>query len=404
MLPWTLQYAPKSTQEIYGQDRAVSVLKRFAADFKRQRKKALLLYGPPGSGKTSSVYGLAKELGHEILEVNASDFRDEARLSRSVGHASVQKSLFATSKILLVDEVEGIFGREDRGGVPTLVKLIKKTAFPLVLTTNNPWDKKFSPLRSVCELVEFKQLDYQTVLSVLRQVAAAEKIDYEERALASLARRAGGDIRGALIDLQTLIENGSFTMDQLELLNQRHQMNTIFNAILRVFKTMDAFIARMAFQDVEEDLNTVQLWIDENLPKEYTKAVDLAKAYEKISRADIFRGRIMRRQHWRFLAIINVLLSAGISLSKERKYEHFVKYTQTQRILKIWRAKMKYQKRASVAEKIAQQTHCSSKVALQSTLPYLKAAFMKDSQKAKKLVSSFDLNREEVAWLVGRSL
>ena len=401
MLPWTIQYAPKATGELIGQDRAVAFLRRFVADFKKQRKRGLLLYGPPGSGKTCSVYALAKELQYEVLEVNASDYRDEAKLSASVGAASVQRSLFAPSKILLVDEVEGVYGQPDRGAFPALTAILKKTTFPVVFTANNPWDRKFSSLRAACELVEFKRLDHQTVLSLLRKVAAAEKIEYEEKALASLARRAGGDVRGALIDLQTLVEGNLFTMEQLNLLSERHQMDTIFNALLRIFKTMDAFVARTAFEDVEEDLNTVQLWIDENLPKEYTRAADLFRAYERLSRADVFRGRIMSRQHWHFLAMINVLLSVGIALSKERKYETFVRYTQTQRLLKLWRAKMKYQKRASIAEKIAEKTHCSTRVALQSAVPYLRLAFRKDAKRMKPVAQELDLNKEEVGWMVG---
>ena len=401
MLPWTIQYAPKATGELIGQDRAVAFLRRFVADFKKQRKRGLLLYGPPGSGKTCSVYALAKELQYEVLEVNASDYRDEAKLSASVGAASVQRSLFAPSKILLVDEVEGVYGQPDRGAFPALTAILKKTTFPVVFTANNPWDRKFSSLRAACELVEFKRLDHQTVLSLLRKVAAAEKIEYEEKALASLARRAGGDVRGALIDLQTLVEGNLFTMEQLNLLSERHQMDTIFNALLRIFKTMDAFVARTAFEDVEEDLNTVQLWIDENLPKEYTRAADLFRAYERLSRADVFRGRIMSRQHWHFLAMINVLLSVGIALSKERKYETFVRYTQTQRLLKLWRAKMKYQQRASIAEKIAEKTHCSTRVALQSAVPYLRLAFRKDAKRMKPVAQELDLNKEEMGWMVG---
>ena len=90
MIPFTYKYAPKSTSEILGQEMAVSQIRSFISDFKKKKKKALLLYGSPGSGKTSSVYATAKEMNLEVLEVNASDFRDEERLNASVGQASKQ--------------------------------------------------------------------------------------------------------------------------------------------------------------------------------------------------------------------------------------------------------------------------------------------------------------------------
>ena len=398
MLPYTLKYAPKSTKEVIGQDRAIAVVTNFITTFKKQKKKALLLYGPPGSGKTCTAYAAARESNAEILEVNASDFRDEKKLNSSIGRASQQQSLFARSKILLVDEIDGLFSTKDRGAVPTLVNLIKDSAFPLLLTANNPWDKKYSKLRSACEMVEFTQLSHQAVLSILRDICLKENINYEEKALASLSRRAGGDIRGALIDLQTLAHNDTFTFEQLELLGQRRQLDTMFNALLKIFKTTDAFIARTAFNDIDEDLEVIQQWIDENLPKEYTKPYDLYRAYEKLSKADVFRGRIMKRQHWHFLAIINVLLSAGIALSKDEKYTAFVRYSPTQRFLKVWRANQRYAQRKAIAEKIASKTHCSKKRALHQ-LPYIQPIF-KNKITAAPLIRFFDLNKEEIAWLV----
>ena len=397
MLPLSTKYAPKSTKDILGQERAVSALRDFIGSFKTKRKRALLIYGPPGCGKTSAAYAIAKEFSLEILEVNSSDFRDEKKLHGSIGQASVQQSLFQKSKLLLIDEVDGLLNRFDRGAIPSIIQFVKTTAFPIIITANNPWDRKFSQLRTACEMIEFSPLSHQTLLTVLRNVCTNEPIEYEEKALASLARRAGGDLRGALIDLQ-VISNTKLTMTDLEVLSDRHRTDTIFNALLKVFKTTDAFVARMAFENVEEDLEEIQLWIDENLPKEYIKPQDLFRAYEKLSRADVFRGRIMNRQHWHFLAIINVLLSAGIALSKDAKYNTFTRYTPTMRLLTRWRLNQRYAQRTAIAEKVAHKTHCSKKRAL-GTIPYIQS-IARDRKMATDLIHYFDLNKEEMAWLV----
>ena len=137
----------------------------------------------------------------------------------------------------------------------------------------------------------------------------------------------------------------------------------------------------------------------QNLPEEYQKPEDLARAYDCLSRADVFNGRIRRWQHWRFLVYVNALISAGVAVAKDEKYKSFTSYKPTTRILKLWRANMKYQKRKSIASKIADKTHTSSKRALQDTLPYLSIIFRKNKKLAGQLAQEFELDKDEVEWL-----
>src|SRR3989344_1212728 len=108
------------------------------------------------------------------------------------------------------------------------------------------------------------------------------------------------------------------------------------------------------------DLNEIRLWIDENLPLEY-KDRDLFNAYEVLSKADVFNGRIMKKQYYRFLVYVDALLSVGIALAKKEKRTGFVAYKKTDRILKLWIAKQKYSKKREIAKKIANCVHCSEK-------------------------------------------
>jgi len=399
---WTKKYLPKTAREVVGQEAAVRVLKEFAEHYKKQKRKACIVYGPSGSGKTAAAYAVAADLGLEVLEVNASDFRNKEQIDSVVGTASKQMSLFSKGKLILVDEVDGLSGMQDRGGIAALTKLIGESAFPVVCTATDVFDRKFSGLRQASMMVDFQPLHLSHVFDILKKICTSEKIACADEDLRTLARRAGGDARAAINDLQMLC---GFSRElkklQLDELSQREQTDTIINALMKVFKTTDPLVAAASFDNVQEDLDEVLLWVDENLPKEYEKPADLSRAYDFVSRADIMRSRIRRWQHWRFLVYVGAYLSAGVAVSKDEKYRKFVQYERTKRLLKIWMANQKYQKRKAIAEKIAGRTRTSARRALQDTLPYIQEIFRKsaDAELVEGISSELDLDKEEVEWL-----
>ena len=170
------------------------------------------------------------------------------------------------------------------------------------------------------------------------------------------------------------------------------------SALLKIFKTTDPKIAINAFENVKEDLDQQLLWIDENLPYEYSKPEDLARAYDKLSKADVFDRRIKRWQHWRFLVYINALITAGVAVSKEDKYHKFVQYKPTGRLLKLWWAKQKSMKKKAIAAKIAEKTHSSVREVVKD-MEYFKIIFRRDKEMAKAIEEYADLSNEEVDWL-----
>ncbi len=402
MQPLIRKYIPKSTKEIFGQEDNVKKLKNFIINFSKEKKNSILLYGPSGTGKTCSVYAIANELGCEVVEVNASEFRNSDQINQKVGNAIKQRSLFAKGKMMLVDEIDGLSGHEDRGGVQAITKLMQDSAYPLILTATNPFDHKFSSLRSKSVLIEFKPLEYLSVFKILKRICDNEKISYEEDALKALSRRCGGDARAAINDLQTLTQDKKeLIKSSLEELSDRNKLDNIMSALNKIFKTTDLKIAASAFENVEEDLDEQLLWIDENLPKEYTKPEELAKAYDMLSKADVFRRRIKRWQHYRFLVYINALITSGVASAKKEKYKNLVEYRPTGRILKLWWAKQKSMKKKAIAEKIAQKTHSSAKDTLKNTMPFLPIMF-KNKIMGDKIISELDLSEEEVEWLKGQ--
>lgn len=394
---YSIKYAPQNSSEVLGQTLGMTQLKDFITNYKRQKHKAALLYGPVGCGKTCAVYALAKELKYDILEINSSDIRNEANMSSFLGSALGQQSLFFTPKVILIDEIDNISGTHDRGCIPALVRALEKSSFPVILTANDPFDSKFSALRKAGQMIEFGKLDHKILSQLLLEICAKERIHFEEKALNSLARKSDGDARSALIDLQICsAKEGKLCYDDLQTLSDRKRTETIMNALMLIFKSSTVNNALPALEDTDMDMNEVFLWIDENLPKEYNTADALARAYEHLSRADVFNRRIRRWQHWRFLVYINDLLTAGISSAKEKRNPDFVQYTPTMRVLKIWQANQKWAKRKEIAAKLAAKTHTSTKEAVQQ-IGYIQNIIRDGNGDA--IIKELDLTEEEVEWM-----
>lgn len=402
MVPWTHKHQPTTTLGICGQDAAVKQLQSLLSPgASRQQKKNAILYGPAGSGKTSSVHALARDSGLEIVEINASDVRNKEGISQMVGNAVKQQSLFFRGKIILVDELDGLSGTHDYGGIPALSALMQESSFPIICTAENPFDKKFSDLRKQAAMIEYQPLEAAVVAGILRRVADKEQLAVGDDALQSIARLSGGDARAAINDLQSLSMLGKdISSVSIDMLSERQRTRSMIDALLMVFKTVDPSIAMPAFDDVDEDLDKIFLWVDENLPSEYKRPIDLARAYDYVSQADIMKRRIRRWQDWRFLVYINAYLSAGVAVSKDAKYPAFTKYQPTTRILKLWQANMKYQRRKSIAEKVAEKTHTSVRRTVHDTLPYLGVMLKQNPEFQEQAVRDFKLDDEDVAWMI----
>jgi len=396
-MPFPLKYQPQTESDILGQEEPLQKLNHYLTNFKTQKKKAALIYGPIGCGKTSSIHALAKQTNAEIIELNSSQLRNEEGINSTIGQALKQQSLFFQTKIVLIDEIDNLFGRQDRGATQTITKLIQTTNYPIIMTANDPFDKKLSNLRKVSEMIEFNKLPHTIIAEKLKLVCQLENIQYEDKALNTLARIQDGDLRGALIDLQLLTQNKNLTSENLEHLTDRKKTDNIFQALRLIFKATTTKNSLRALDNVDIPLNEIFLWLDENLPKEYTQPEALNNAYQQLSNADVFNGRIKRQQHWRFLVYIYNFLSAGISTAKIKKNSQFIQYQPTRRILKLWQAKMRHAKKKDLALKVAHATHTSQKQAIQH-LPYFQHIF-RNTPNPQLFINQLDLSQDEVDWL-----
>ncbi len=345
------KYRPLRYAEIIGQEKAISEVKTFLKEF--PRRKALLLYGPPGTGKTSLALAAAKENGWEIFELNSSDLRNRIKLEEVLKPASEQSSLFKKGKILLVDEVDGVTGT-DIGGIPELVRIIDISSHPIIITGNDIWQSKLSPLRPKCKIVEMKSLSVDDITSLLQKISKQENITENIHFLRQIALKSQGDVRAALNDFHIYcIEKEN---PNISTFGKRNRDQTIFNILKLLFQERQDFLE--LFDTTDMSIDEIFLWIEENIPREY-KDEALAKAFMALSNADIFRGRIYRQQYWHFLIYQNSFQSAGISYAKKLSKKAFIKYETPKRILKIWLNNQRIAKKKTISQKYAKLVHCS---------------------------------------------
>ncbi|MAF34343.1 hypothetical protein CMO91_00685 [Candidatus Woesearchaeota archaeon] len=384
------EWKPERVEDI-PQPFSIKMLREFLGTYEKQKKRACLLHGPAGTGKTSSVYALANELGYEVIEVNSSDVRNKAQIQEVVGQAAFQQSLVASSKLLLIDEVDGIAGNADRGGVQALAKIITQTPHPIIMTANKAFDKKLKSLRSKSLMIEYKEIPTTSIQAVLKGICQKHGIHHDETALHTLARTSCGDLRAALQDLASLAEVSG---ERLQGLDARDKESNFNEALATLFQGKPSQ-AKQAFDKTNEMPDEWLLWIDENMPAQYS-ITEKAAAYECLSRADVYNGRIRRMQHWRFLAYIVELITTGVSAAKTGPKD-YGRYKQPGRLLSMWINKMKYAKRDAILTKMAAHMHCSVAKAKKEA-PYL-IHIAKQKKLIPHVVEALELEDDHAAWL-----
>lgn len=343
MLTW--KYRPRKLSDIIGNEKVIHSVKIWIENWlKGKKQKPLLLYGPPGIGKTSIAYALASEYDFEILELSASELRNYERIKRKLGGFMTAQSLFGKKKLVLVDDIDFI-SRDDRGAIATLVKLLEDPRVPVILTANDAWDQKLAPLRNVVELLEMKRVSPGQIYNLLKKIATKEGFYVDDEKLRDIAEKSQGDVRSALNDLEARISG------------YRDRKFNIFDVLKIIFKTESLKGAKYALMISDVDHETLKLWLSENIPAEYEKPHEIAKAFDYLSRADVFDGRIIRRQYWGFLRYSSTLIAAGVALAKDEKYRKFTRYHFPRFLSLLSKYQAKRRMIRVVSEKISKKIH-----------------------------------------------
>jgi len=413
-LPWVIKYRPKCIEpkpgcpmHVVDQEQA----KKLFIPWLRQwlsgnppEKKAALFYGPAGCGKTSLVEAAAHEYNLELVEMNASDFRRKEDIERVAKVAATQMSLFGRKKIILLDEVDGISGTADKGGLDAVLHLIEVTRHPVVMTANDPWDQKLRPLREASLMVPFYRLSERHMVEVLARICKLENVECEMEALELLAKKAEGDLRSAINDLQAIAEGyGRVTRDLVQhLVASRDREYTPYEMLDHLFKSKYAWQAKRAVSHANLDYETLLEWINENIAVAYDDPEDVWRAHEALARADQYLGRIRRSLDWSLLSYVFDLAGPGVALARKRsKWRFRYKFQYPEKIKLMAQTKEQRELREAIAAHLAPKLLVSKTRFRSEILPYLQIIFRYNPRYAARLAIGYNLTERMVKYLAG---
>lgn len=353
-MDWVEKYRPEHIRDIVGNTQVLSRMLAWARSWS-PGTRPLLLYGKPGTGKTSSAHALARDMGWEIIELNASDQRTRAVLERVAGASARMSSLSGTGRrLILLDEVDNLHGTADRGGAKAIIEIIRTAAQPIVLIANNLQEIP-SELKGVCEPLLFRAPQVRSIANRLKAICASEGVRCSDELLRTLAERANGDVRAAVTMLHAASMGEREVREGDLAVSAKDERATIFDLVNAVFGvTEDEHLLRSAMESGEEP-DRIQEWLEEAVfHMKDTEAI--ASAYRSLAHADMFLGRTMKRQYyqlWRYAQAISLI---GVSAAAGGRGIH-ERIVPPQRRGKVFAMQRQRATRIRVLKRISERAH-----------------------------------------------
>ncbi len=406
-IEWAEKYRPRTLKEVVGNKKAVQDLQTWAAEWLSgiPEKRAVILYGSAGIGKTSSAHALARDLGWEVIELNASDQRTAGVIEKIAGSAASMATFFGGKRLIILDEADNVHGTADRGGLRAIGGLIKTTLQPIVLIANDIYE--LTPaIRNLCLEIKFGSIQSRSMIPALKNVCESEGILCSLDAIQQIAENAGGDFRSAMNDLQAAA-SGKEVLEIEDLsTSARDVKENIFKVMQRIFKSTDCKKALEASRELDESPEDLVHWIDENLPVQYASKDgdlgDIRTGFNYLSKADLYLGRVKKRQNYRMWRYASMLMVCGSAISKSRSHPGFIKYQQPSLWRRLGQTRSKRDLRDNIASKIGERSFESMRYSRNNLLEVY-SGLAKDEKSAVEITAVLGLELEELIYLSGSS-
>lgn len=500
-LPLAERVRPSRLDEVVGNPRARYELRSWAAQWEEGRtpaRRAAVLIGPPGVGKTTSAVALAAEMGWPLVEMNASDARNETAVEQVAGRASVSHTLgeVVGSKgprhsLILLDEADCLTGRltetprarpsppalveflrgrygsldalntawglqpkskprafadwsdlprspgnaawarlaaarrdiedwrssgrpadlSDRGGLGAIARLVRTTHQPIVLTVND--DRSLTRYSAVFRThvlrIRFYPLRDSEMAAFVQRVARSEGTELYAGTVESIVKRAHGDARAALNDLDAIapLPSGPW---QLSVLGVR-DLQADFVALTEEALSNPRYFRNVEVQDrLDATPDDLLPWIEENLPLFAPDAHHRDAAYRVLCVAEEFLARARRARVYGLWSYASELMTGGVSLALHDRPAGGGGVAFPQFLSEMGRSRGLRGTRDALAGKAGHRFHLSVAKSRDTVVPFLERMFAASSARTGRkevrkvvaeIVQELELTPEEVAFLLG---
>ena len=296
--------------------------KKFAKN-ENVNARAAIVSGPSGIGKTSSIRVLAKTKGYRIFELNASDKRNKDTINNSVGFLMNNTTLSSvdnstnSKNIIIMDEIDGMAGNEDKGGIKALIDIAKRTKVPIIFICNDIYSPKLKSLINYCYDIRFFRPEKRQIVFKLIEICKKEKIFIDNKTLNYIVENFNNDIRQIinyldlcsrskkyLSDLKSNSENvkkdksvtvGSFEICKI-LLNRIETAKLNFGQKLDLFFVDFDLIPNMIYENY-----ILTEIINNNSPNKTESLSKIIQGLDHMSLGDVIEDRMKSQMDWSLL-------------------------------------------------------------------------------------------------------
>ena len=355
---WSEKHRPQIISDMMGNEESRAAIMEWFAKWKKGTKP-LLLVGPPGIGKTTMAFLVAKQFGYDMIGLNASDVRSKSRINEILTPVLGNVSVLGTPMIF-VDEVDGIHGRSDYGGAAALVEILKEPTVPIILAANDDTSDKMKSIKKTVKTISVKKIPPRLLRVHLENILKKENAKLSPGSLIKVIDKSRGDIRSMINLAQSLVTGFN------------PQTETSFETI-NVEDGINAFFKANSIEEARSVLYSMQIDPRQKINAFYSSIITsnldsetLAKYLEIISNADMLYGKIMKTQNWRLLRYLNDIL---IELYQNDDRIRYSQYNLSWPLLN--RIRWDGSKIKSLSSVMARKLHLSSSAFVTLCLPFV---------------------------------